>query len=36
VTRREPIGAAARVRLVLTMLVLLAIAAVLLVWGLLR
>jgi len=36
VTRREPISPAARVRLVLTMLVLLAIAAVLLVWGLLR
>jgi protein phosphatase len=34
--RREPITPAARVRLVLTMLVLLAIAAVLLVWGLLR
>jgi PPM family protein phosphatase len=36
VARREPISPAARVRLVLTMLVLLAIAAVLLVWGLLR
>jgi len=36
VTRREPISPAARVRLVLTMLVLLAIAAVLLVWGLVR
>jgi protein phosphatase len=36
VTRREPISPAARVRLVLTMLVLLAVAAVLLVWGLLR
>jgi len=36
VTRREPISPAARVRLVLTMLVLLGIAAVLLVWGLLR
>jgi protein phosphatase len=35
-TRREPISPAARVRLVLTMLVLLAVAAVLLVWGLLR
>ena len=34
--RREPITPAARVRLVLTMVVLLAIAAVLLVWGLLR
>jgi hypothetical protein len=34
--RREPITPAARVRLVLAMLVLLAIAAVLLVWGLLR
>jgi protein phosphatase len=33
---REPISPAARVRLVLTMLVLLAVAAVLLVWGLLR
>jgi serine/threonine protein phosphatase PrpC len=36
VTRKEPISAAARVRLVLAMLVLLGIAAVLLVWGLLR
>jgi PPM family protein phosphatase len=36
VTRREPISSAARVRLVLTMLTLLAVAAVLLVWGLLR
>jgi PPM family protein phosphatase len=35
-TRREPISPAARVRLVLTMLGLLAIAAVLLVWGLVR
>jgi len=34
--RREPITPAARVRLVLTMLVLLTVAAVLLVWGLLR
>jgi len=34
--RREPVTPAARVRLVLTMLVLLAVAAVLLVWGLLR
>jgi serine/threonine protein phosphatase PrpC len=34
--RREPITPAARVRLVLTMLALLAVAAVLLVWGLLR
>jgi protein phosphatase len=36
VTRREPIAPAARVRLVLAMLALLGIAAVLLVWGLLR
>jgi serine/threonine protein phosphatase PrpC len=36
ITRREPISAAARVRLVLAMLVLLGIAAALLVWGLLR
>jgi hypothetical protein len=36
VTRREPISPAARVRLVLVMLMLLAIAAVLLVWGLVR
>jgi PPM family protein phosphatase len=36
VTQREPIGSAARVRLVLTMLGLLAVAAVLLVWGLVR
>jgi protein phosphatase len=36
VTRREPISSAARVRLVLTMLVLLIVAAVLLVWGLVR
>jgi PPM family protein phosphatase len=36
VTRREPISSAARVRLVLVMLILLAIAAVLLVWGLVR
>lgn len=36
VTRREPMTPAARVRLVLTMLLLLAVAAVLLVWGLLR
>ena len=35
-TRREPISPAARVRLVLTMLTLLGVAAVLLVWGLLR
>jgi hypothetical protein len=34
--QREPISPAARVRLVLVMLVLLGIAAVLLVWGLLR
>jgi PPM family protein phosphatase len=36
VTRREPISPAARVRLVLVMLALLAVAAVLLVWGLVR
>jgi len=36
VTRREPISPAARVRLVLAMLILLAVAAVLLVWGLVR
>jgi hypothetical protein len=36
ITRREPISPAARVRLVLTMLVLLAIAAVLLIVGLSR
>jgi PPM family protein phosphatase len=36
ITRREPISPAARVRLVLTMLVLVAVAAGLLVWGLLR
>jgi serine/threonine protein phosphatase PrpC len=36
VTRREPISPAARVRLVLVMLTLLAVAAVLLVWGLVR
>jgi protein phosphatase len=36
VTQREPISSAARVRLVLTMLGLLVIAAVLLVWGLVR
>jgi PPM family protein phosphatase len=36
VTRREPISSAARVRLVLIMLVLLGVAAVLLAWGLLR
>jgi protein phosphatase len=36
VTKREPISPAARVRLVLLMLVLLAVAAVLLVWGLVR
>jgi len=34
--RREPITPAARVRLVLTMVVLLTVASVLLVWGLLR
>ena len=36
ISRREPMSPAGRVRLVLTMLILLAIAAVLLVWGLLR
>jgi PPM family protein phosphatase len=36
VTRKEPISTAARVRLVLAMLVLLGVAAALLVWGLLR
>ena len=36
VTRREPISPAARVRLVLVMLALLSVAAVLLVWGLVR
>ena len=36
VARQEPITAAARVRLVLTMLALLGVAAALLVWGLLR
>jgi PPM family protein phosphatase len=36
ITRKEPISAAARVRLVLAMLALLGIAAALLVWGLLR
>jgi PPM family protein phosphatase len=36
ITRPQPLPPAARVRLVLTMLVLLAIAAVLLVWGLVR
>jgi protein phosphatase len=36
VTRRDPISPAARVRLVLTMLALLTVAAVLLVWGLVR
>jgi serine/threonine protein phosphatase PrpC len=36
VTRREPISSGARVRLVLTMLALLVVAAVLLVWGLVR
>ncbi len=36
VTRKKPIAPAARVRIVLTMLALLGIAAVLLVWGLLR
>jgi protein phosphatase len=36
ITRREPISPAARVRLVLVMLALLSVAAVLLVWGLIR
>jgi protein phosphatase len=36
VVRREPLSSPARVRLVLTMLALLAVAAVLLVWGLVR
>jgi protein phosphatase len=36
ITRREPMSPAGRVRLVLTMLILLAVAAVLLVWGLVR
>jgi serine/threonine protein phosphatase PrpC len=36
VTRKDPISTAARVRLVLAMLVLLGVAAALLVWGLLR
>jgi serine/threonine protein phosphatase PrpC len=36
ITRREPLGTGARLRLVLTMLGLLGIAAVLLVWGLVR
>jgi PPM family protein phosphatase len=36
VTKREPISPAARVRLVLVMLLLLAVAGVLLVWGLVR
>jgi PPM family protein phosphatase len=36
VTQREPLGTGARVRLVLTMLLLLGVAAVLLVWGLVR
>jgi hypothetical protein len=36
IAKREPMSPAGRVRLVLTMLVLLAIAAVLLVWGLVR
>jgi hypothetical protein len=36
VTRRDPISPAARVRLVLAMLILLGVAAVLLVWGLVR
>jgi protein phosphatase len=34
--QREPIGTGARIRLVLTMLALLGVAAVLLIWGLLR
>jgi len=36
ISQREPLGTGARVRLVLTMLALLAVAAVLLVWGLVR
>jgi protein phosphatase len=36
ITQREPLGTGARVRLVLTMLTLLGVAAVLLVWGLVR
>jgi protein phosphatase len=36
ISRREPMTPAGRVRLVLTMLILLAVAAVLLVWGLVR
>jgi PPM family protein phosphatase len=36
IAKREPMSPAGRVRLVLTMLILLAVAAVLLVWGLLR
>jgi protein phosphatase len=36
ITQREPLGRGARVRLVLTMLLLLGVAAVLLVWGLVR
>jgi protein phosphatase len=36
ISQREPLGKGARVRLVLTMLVLLGVAAVLLVWGLVR
>jgi hypothetical protein len=36
IAQREPISPAARVRLVLTMLILLAVAAALLAWGLLR
>jgi protein phosphatase len=36
ITKREPLGTGARIRLVLTMLALLGVAAVLLVWGLVR
>jgi PPM family protein phosphatase len=36
ITQREPLGTGARIRLVLTMLALLGVAAVLLVWGLVR
>jgi hypothetical protein len=36
VMRRDPISSSARLRLVLTMLTLLVLAAVLLVWGLVR
>ncbi len=36
ISQREPLGTGARVRLVMTMVVLLGVAAVLLVWGLVR